>query len=254
VEIAAGEVHLWIADLDVSKQARRCLAGTLTSPEFERSRRFRYPLLRARFEVLRALRRLVLARYLEGDPATIDFELGPHAKPEIAGEATGGLRFNESASEGRAVYAVTRAAAIGVDVERFREVPEAERIIEYFATPTEHQMFSALAVADRPRAFIRWWTAKEAFLKATGMGLAGQLDSFSMSFPGREQIRIVGGARANTGRPKWTVLEQPSREDTYALTVVVQGAVVAFQAYRAEYDLRDEPPRVVGHVARRALG
>jgi 4'-phosphopantetheinyl transferase len=67
----------------------------------------------------------------------------------------------------RYVAAVTASRPIGIDIEKDR--PCSERIYQRLAGPAEW----ALAPEVTQALFYRYWTAKEAVLKAVGTGLAG---------------------------------------------------------------------------------
>ena len=103
---------------------------------------------RDRLVVARSVLRHVLAGYLEVEPGDVAFVYSPRGKP---GMPLSSLAFNVSHSGGLAAVAVTSRPAVGVDIE----VVEA---------------------AARGEAFLRDWTAKEAYGKAVGAGRAVDLD------------------------------------------------------------------------------
>ncbi|MDM8517110.1 4'-phosphopantetheinyl transferase superfamily protein [Desulfobacterales bacterium HSG16] len=65
------------------------------------------------------------------------------------------------------VAGVLSPIPIGIDIEKIRSV--ADRMLDKIADPTEWN----LSDGDRLTNFFRYWTAKEAVLKATGIGLSG---------------------------------------------------------------------------------
>ena len=68
---------------------------------------------------------------------------------------------------------------MGVDVEDTERSGETVEIADQFFSPLEAAALRALP-ADRQRArFFDYWTLKEAYIKARGMGLAIPLEQFS---------------------------------------------------------------------------
>ncbi len=65
------------------------------------------------------------------------------------------------------VAGVAAPFAVGIDIEKIK--PPSDRLYAKIAGPTEW----ALAGGDRLDLFFRFWTAKEAVLKAVGKGIAG---------------------------------------------------------------------------------
>jgi 4'-phosphopantetheinyl transferase len=65
------------------------------------------------------------------------------------------------------VSGVVSTEPVGIDIERMREVSSA--IMEYIADDREWDRIGGKA----PVAFFRFWTAKEAVLKAMGVGFTG---------------------------------------------------------------------------------
>lgn len=126
--------------------------------------------------------RAVLATYLEVPLDRVTLAEEEHGRPVLVGEAAGRLRFNWSHSGERALIAVARSVQPGIDLEqegrRRRDVLALAN--RFFAAP-EAAALAAMPPADRDRAFLQLWTAKEAVLKAQGRGLAYGLDRVVLS-------------------------------------------------------------------------
>lgn len=183
----AGDVHVWVTALDGDDPDDERLRVILDQSELERAARFRSRESRQRFTVKHAIRRRLLAEYLGGAPEGIGFVTTLSGKPRI--DAAERLDFSDAASGGIAVYAVALDMRLGIDVEQIRPVPDAQRIVERFGSAAEVAGYRQLPSADRDVAFLRWWTAKEAYVKALGSGLLGALDRFSVSFPSNDGTR-----------------------------------------------------------------
>ena len=149
--------------------------GRLLSPdEVTRAGRFRSERDRARFIEARAFLRVLLGRALDVAAEEIRLRYGAHGKPELDEPfAATGLRFNVSHAANLALVALGREVEVGVDVERVRPVPELGTIAANYFGVNERRALEGLPAAPRLEAFHRHWTAKEAWLKAEGLGLAG---------------------------------------------------------------------------------
>lgn len=77
--------------------------------------------------------------------------------------------------------AFARHRQIGADVEWIRPELAAFEIAERFFAPAEVPALVSLEGAARIRAFFARWTRKEAYIKAVGLGLSLDLDSFAIS-------------------------------------------------------------------------
>jgi len=67
---------------------------------------------------------------------------------------------------------MARGAKLGVDVERRRPMRRLSGLIKEVFSTREQQGFEGLAEAEQEDWFLRGWTLKEAFVKATGRGIA----------------------------------------------------------------------------------
>jgi len=167
------EVHTWSARLDVPPETWARLYATLSQDERDRSARFRFARDRLRFVAARGTLRALLGRYLRTRPGRIRFSYNAFGKPELSPAFGSRLRFNLSHSAGLALIAITRDAAIGVDVEYIQPHPDYAEIARGVFSAAELDELDRLPSDVYPLAFLSCWTKKEASLKARGEGLAG---------------------------------------------------------------------------------
>ena len=197
--LGRAEVHVWIATSDGSPPSGESQADELSPAELAESRRFRFEVHRDRFLAACLYRRRVLAAYLGIRPRGLEFGYGSKGKPTIANEPADDLSFNASEADGLSLIAVARGRRVGVDVERLRSVPEAKGIVCDFGSPLEKEAFGLVRREEREDWFLRWWTGKEAFVKAVGDGLSLPLATFSIL------VSAGGGMRLEGGGDAWSV-------------------------------------------------
>jgi len=190
LDLAEDEIHVWRAELDLPADAVERLAGLLSPDERTRAARFLLARVRTRFVVGRGLLRTILARYAGCAPERLRFTYGARGKPALAGSDGTGLSFNVSHSDGCALFAVARGREVGVDVERLRPMPRAERIAERFFSRPERTALREVPPERRVEAFFTCWTRKEAYIKARGDGLGHPLDQFAVSLVPGEAARL----------------------------------------------------------------
>lgn len=173
-----GECHVWRIALlaegtDQPSLIGRAGAGVLDAKEQARANRFLLTRDQQRFVARRVALRWVLASYLEVPPAQIEFQVGAHGKPELAGWLNAaGWNFNCTHSGNYALIAVARNRSVGVDLEQHSELSDLPNLVHTCLSPAERAVFFRLSAREQPEAFFRCWTRKEAFLKALGWGLA----------------------------------------------------------------------------------
>jgi 4'-phosphopantetheinyl transferase len=183
LSVAWEDVHVWAISLQISSVALGHFAIMLAPNERQRADAFHFDRDRDRYMAGRGTLRTILARYLNTHPRTIALEYGPHGKPTLAERfARSRLQFNLAHCEDRAVLAVARGRAVGIDLERVRSMDDAQEMAADFCSPRENDEFQCLPPIDRDAAFFRLWTRKEAWLKATGEGVGRSLDKVEVSF------------------------------------------------------------------------
>ncbi len=169
LRLQPNEVHLWRSSLDLPLEAIEFFAKFLSSDEQIRADRLRFDHHRQRFIVGRGILRSLLGRYLQIAPDRVQLIYSKTGKPALENQR---LQFNVAHSQGLALYAVTLDYPVGVDLEEMRAIADLNALTQRFFTPKEHMAICNLPASQQSQAFFRHWTCKEAYLKATGDGLA----------------------------------------------------------------------------------
>jgi 4'-phosphopantetheinyl transferase len=191
-DMAGDEIHVWCAGLDNLASELPAFARPLSENERKRADRFQFDRDRNRFIVRHGLLRMILGRYLNIEPARVALAYEARGKPMLYGPAfMPPFHFNLSHSNGLALIAGTRQAALGVDVEHVRFVPEADQIAAKFFSPREGAMLNAIPAEQKMEAFFHCWTRKEAYLKATGEGIAEALPRIEVSLKPGQPARLL---------------------------------------------------------------
>jgi 4'-phosphopantetheinyl transferase len=98
-----------------------------------------------------------------------------HGRPSLSGgDLTGAPSFSLSHSGDVAVVAVA-AEPIGADVERVHPRRYLDAVARRVLRDDEFARWAALPETDRVVAFLRVWTAKEAYVKLLGVGITRAL-------------------------------------------------------------------------------
>lgn len=172
-------VHTDHADAWAQQHAYRAL---LSKDEKERMARLVFDRDRRRFLLTRALVRTMLSRYAGVAPADWSFVANVHGRPEILERPRGvpDLRFNLSHTDGLIACAVTIGRDIGVDVEHIGRRLTHDVAGRFFA-PREVNDLQSRPAEERHKTFFDYWTLKEAYIKARGLGLALPLGDFAFT-------------------------------------------------------------------------
>jgi 4'-phosphopantetheinyl transferase len=204
-------VELAVPESVVDPDERSACEALLSPGERERAARMHGAGAERRFVVAHALVRSALSRCAPVPPERWRFRAGENGRPEIEGPAAGaGLRFNLSHTEGLAACAVVREHALGVDVEAGARLRDPLALAERFFAPHEAAALRALPEAERRERFLAAWTAKEAYLKARGLGIAGRLAAVALELGGGPPRLALGGALEDDARAWQLALLRPT--------------------------------------------
>jgi 4'-phosphopantetheinyl transferase len=187
------EIHLWLASYDgiADEGLHAAYRELLDAAEKEQERRFHFARDRRRYLVTRALVRTVLSRYLAIDPRECLFSANEYGRPGIVNAQAAGLAFNISHTHSLIVLGVTRGRALGVDVENVRTRQAPIAVANRFFAPQEVTALAATPPHRQQYRFFEYWTFKESYIKARGMGLSLPLDKFSFRYPDDRTVEIA---------------------------------------------------------------
>jgi 4'-phosphopantetheinyl transferase len=204
--IPAGVARVWHWPLNVSALQSADLRKVLSPDELERAERYRFDQHRNEFILTRAVLRRVLAPYTAQSPESLSFAYSAQGKPAL-NNGPPDLRFNVSHTEGLAVLALVRDREIGVDAEKIRPQPDAQKLAKRFFSAEEQRFLGKLSGDELQRAFFRCWTRKEAYIKAKGEGLSIPLHAFDVSLEEDQPAALVGTRPDPSEAGRWTLYD-----------------------------------------------
>lgn len=171
---ASDEVHVWWLDLRAPSGASDAI---LSPPERARAARFHRQIDRARWTRTHIAVRCILAGYLGLPPQDVEYASDPEsegmrtriAKPTLASDPR--LRFSLAHAADRAALAVAWEREVGIDLEPIDPDLDLRSLLSIACSSVEAASVEAQPPPDRVARFLELWTAKEAYLKAIGLGL-----------------------------------------------------------------------------------
>ncbi|MFT7773021.1 4'-phosphopantetheinyl transferase family protein [Roseateles sp.] len=201
----AGEIEVHRLDLDLLIEPRDALA-LLSEDERARVARFVRRADRVRFARTRAALRQLLARRLDCAPAQVRIDRAPQGKPF----AVNGPRFNASHAGAYALIAIgvgARIGEVGIDIESEDRALDMPALLPHAFSARECE--ELVAAPDPGAAALRRWVAKEAVLKAVGVGIADHLRAIAVR-PGPGAALAVRGQPAAWGEVGAVAIAAPT--------------------------------------------
>lgn len=205
IQLTGKSIHVWPILLRTSDVVLELFGSFLAPDERERVSRFRFDHLRHSFVLTRGTLRVLVGGYLNLHPADVCFKYGPNGKPALA--MNDAIDFNLSHSGEMALFAFTTNCELGIDVEQIRSIPDMQNIADHFFCPEEAAELMLLPTHERELGFFRCWTRKEAYVKATGYGLAKSLNAFRVTLEPDEPARLLHFPDDPSAASDWTLLD-----------------------------------------------
>jgi 4'-phosphopantetheinyl transferase len=165
-------VRVWKVHLD--RPERPGWWQCLSDAERQRARALAGALDRRRYVVAHAALRAVLGRVCGVPAGQVGLTPDPSGRPRLdLGGGRPAPDFNLSHSDEWALIAVApEGSRVGVDVERVRDDLDHLALARRLYQPEESARLHTAGPGVGLAEYFRLWTAKEAFVKATGAGLA----------------------------------------------------------------------------------
>lgn len=170
-------VQVWMADpRRFNDDSTGDLMRLLDRSERERLARFRHEADAQAYMLAHAMRRAAVAKALAASPGEIEFAHDRNGKPLLQHPCGQTIFFSHSRRREGVACVVTRAAAVGIDIESARADGAGggsgfALLAPYMVLPDAARRAADMG-PGADRQFRCYWTALEAYWKAQGTGLA----------------------------------------------------------------------------------
>jgi phosphopantetheinyl transferase len=228
------DVAIWFwPTANITARELEAQSDILSEDEHTRCDRMLAAVDRRDFTAAHGLLRRVLSANGDVRPEEWRFVTDERGKPSIVPEQAGDppLTFSLSHTRGLVACAVARVPLIGIDVEAIEERSASPDVASRFFAPAEVEMLRGHPPETYADRFIEVWTLKESYIKALGVGLEQQLDSFAFFFPNDGGLRFEAPPQ-DTSESWRFVLCAPSSRFRLAVAVGVgdtdRGPIVTF--------------------------
>jgi 4'-phosphopantetheinyl transferase len=177
-----GQVDLWTVSTGYSADSTPvCLQSVLSNDEQKEARRFHQAKHQRQFVVARALLRRTLSRYFRVPAGDWRFARGLYNKPFLAGPyISPSPQFSLSHTDGLIACLITLSPEAAVDVEKVEYNDDLPLVARQVLSATELKTLSTLSRKEWTALFFEYWTLKEAYAKARGLGLGIKLSDITI--------------------------------------------------------------------------
>jgi 4'-phosphopantetheinyl transferase len=194
-------VRVYVTTVEEARPRLAAYHARLTDEERARHARMRPDPRGDEFLVGRALARHALALEAPGTPAIFSSDrLGRLRLP-------GTRQLNLSHAAGLVVCAVADGD-VGADVEKVDAARVDEGVWKSYFAPIEVAALAALPPEARTERFFRYWTLKEAYIKARGQGMGIPLDQFWFALEAGAPLRIAFAPALDDRPGRWQFAQQ----------------------------------------------
>lgn len=154
----------------------------LDAIEYKRAQAFKFAKDQTLYIAAHIFLRQTLSRYATLSPEKWCFKHNYYGKPSIDNDGYRHLHFNLSHTQGLIACAVSYRYIVGIDVEQYRQLDDLNTLASYALARKEVEDLCSIADKQQQiQRFFTYWTLKEAYIKARGMGLSIPLQQFTFT-------------------------------------------------------------------------
>ncbi len=216
-DLNKNEVHIWSVDVNAHLHGLNYYLSLLSLEENQHAKSYVFQKHSDHFVIRRAILRVILSFYLNIHPKNIPIRPDQNGKPWIS-LCESNIYFNLSHSNDLVYYAISSEACIGIDIEHVQDQELEKDLTTFTLHPEEYEFFANLSSHQRKDFFYRYWSQKEALVKATGSGLAYPLSNIHIEF-------------SNPLTPRLIRFDQKDHINNWSLSLI------------------ETPPNYIGHIA-----
>ncbi len=188
----------------------------LSADEWRQAQSFSRMERRQQFIEIRTLVRRRLSAYVGCLPQQLNILRTTAGKPYLADYPE--VFFNLSHCQKQWVLVITTGRRIGVDIEIIRPRKGMEALVKRCFSHTERQRWNGFSEAEKQRWFYHYWTAKEAFVKAVGRGIALGLEKVQVAWTPQPELRQIPAGYGD--EQDWRLLMLPGQSLQVAMICV----------------------------------
>ena len=191
--VTSNDVYLWTVTTDYWDSITKvCALQAILSPDEQgQAERFLHAKDRCQFVIAHALVRLALSYYFPVRAPDWRFSRDFNRKPFIAGpNLNPKVQFSLSHTEGLVACLITLAKEAAVDVEKIEYKSDLRLVAAKVLSAKELMSFRDLKREDWTAAFFAYWTLKESYAKAKGLGLKLNFSDIEFELGMENTIRI----------------------------------------------------------------
>jgi 4'-phosphopantetheinyl transferase len=168
--LGINEVEIWHGQVTAEDAHYQSYWRVLDEADQTQAHKFKNALLHKRYVESHGRLRNLLAKTLNQPPEKIRISKAEHGKPYLADYPE--LAFNLSHTADRLIIATGWNCRLGVDIEIDKQRINLSELVDKCFAEEEAGYWIQLPETQKNREFYRIWTRKEAFVKATGHGIA----------------------------------------------------------------------------------
>ncbi|SEQ74945.1 4'-phosphopantetheinyl transferase [Nitrosomonas sp. Nm51] len=173
------EIHLWFTKPNTIHQTGllKQYRSLLSEQEILKQQSYVFPNKRHNELITRSFIRNILSHYINIHPSRWQFKKDNYNKPKII-QSLLPLQFNISHSDDLILCAITQNNEIGCDVESINRNCNFLSIAKNIFSIAEYSDLINTPVGRQRSRFFDYWTLKESYVKACGLGFAMYLADF----------------------------------------------------------------------------
>lgn len=163
-------IKIWLGDIAAQKDDYQRYWNILDQTEQQHALTMKNGQIHNRYVEIRARLRILLGDIVNVKPEQLRIHKAEHGKPYLVDYPE--VAFNLSHSADKLAVAIANDCDLGIDIEQCKPRKNLAALVEKCFSEEELSYWQQLPEHQQTQAFYQFWTRKEAFVKATGKGIA----------------------------------------------------------------------------------